>query len=74
MPSSFTLLPNEVKGYQNTIGTNDNADDGKDLTTQVYQDRIGEATSDPKATGPTEKVREKAAEMTDKNQESEEPV
>jgi hypothetical protein len=63
------------EGVSSTIGTNDNADDGKDLeSAQVHQDRIGEASSDPKTTGPTDKVREKAAETADKNQEKEEPV
>jgi hypothetical protein len=49
-----------------TIGTNDNADEGKDLdSAQVHQDRVGEASSDPTTTGPADKVREKAAETTD---------
>ena len=61
------------EGVSSTIGTN--ADDGKDLeSAQVHQDRIGEASSDPKTTGPTDKIREKAAETADKNQEKEEPV
>ena len=38
------------------------------------QDRIGEASSDPKTTGPTDTVREKAAETTDENQDTEEPA
>jgi hypothetical protein len=63
------------EGVSSTIGTNDNADDGKDLeSAQVHQDRIGEASSDPKTTGPTDKVREKAAETTDENQDTKEPA
>jgi hypothetical protein len=63
------------EGVSSTIGTNDNADDEKDLeAVQVHEDRIGEASSDPKTTGPTDKIREKAAETADKNQETEEPV
>jgi hypothetical protein len=61
------------EGVSSTIRRNDSADDGKDLeSAQVHQDRIGE--DDPKTTGPTDKIREKAAETADKNQETEEPV
>jgi hypothetical protein len=63
------------EGVSSTIGTNDNADDGKDLeSAQVQQDRIGEASSDPKTTGPTDKVRQKASETTDQNQDTKEPA
>ena len=63
------------EGVSSTVGTNDNADDGKDLESeQVHQDRIGEASSDPKTIGPTDTVREKAAETTDENQDTEEPA
>ena len=62
------------QGVSSTIGT-DNAGEEKDLeSAQVHQGRIGEASSDPKTTGPTDKIREKAAETADKNQEKEEPV
>jgi hypothetical protein len=58
-----------------TIGTDDNVDEEKDLeSAQVHQDRIGEASSDPKTTGPTDTVREKAAETTDENQDTEAPA
>jgi hypothetical protein len=81
--SSLESLTDTVKGtaksvkegVSSTMGTNDNADDGKDLeSTQVHQDRIGEASSDPKTTGPADKVREKAAETTDENQDIKEPA
>src|SRR5215469_15707795 len=63
------------EGVSSTVGTNDNADEEKDLeSAQVRQDRIGEASSDPKTIGPTDTVREKAAETTDENQETEEPA
>jgi hypothetical protein len=64
------------EGVSSTVGTNNEPDDTtKDLeSAQVHQDRIGEASSDPKTTGPTDKVREKAAKTTDENEESEEPA
>ena len=63
------------EGVSSTIGKDDNADEEKDLeSAQVHQDRIGEASSDPKTAGPTDTVREKAAETTDENQDTEEPT
>lgn len=62
------------EGVSSTIGTNDNADEEKDIESAQVQDRIGEASSDPKTTGPTDTVREKAAETTDDSQVSEEPA
>ena len=63
------------EGVSSTIGTDDNADEEKDLeSAQVQQDRIGEASSDSKTVGPTDTVREKAAETTDENQDREEPA
>jgi hypothetical protein len=64
------------EGVSSTVGTNNEADDRtKDLeSAQVHQDKIGEASSDPRTTSPTDKVREKAAKTTDENQESEEPA
>ena len=41
---------------------------------QKEQKKIGQASSNPKTTGPTESLREKAAEMTDENEDSEEPA
>jgi hypothetical protein len=56
------------EGVSSTIRTDDNADEEKDLeSAQVHQDKIGEASSDPKTTGPTDTVREKAAETTDED-------
>lgn len=62
------------EGVSSTVGTNDHVDDRtKDLeSAQVHQDV--QASSDPKTTGPTDKVREKAAKTTDENQDSEEPA
>jgi hypothetical protein len=63
------------EGVSSTIGTDDNADEEKDLeSAQVHQDRIGEAASNPRTLDPTDTVREKAAETTDESQVSEEPV
>lgn len=41
---------------------------------QAKQNKVGEASSDPKTTGPTENLREKAANMTDESEDSEEPA
>jgi hypothetical protein len=41
---------------------------------QTKQNKVGEASSDPKTTGPTENLREKAANMTDESKDSEEPA
>jgi hypothetical protein len=41
---------------------------------QKKQDNAGEAASNPETCGPTENVREKAAKMTDKSQDSKEPT
>ena len=64
------------QGVSSTIGTDDNADEDeeKDLESAQVQDRIGEESSDPKTIGPTDTVREKAAETTDENQDTEEPA
>jgi hypothetical protein len=61
------------EGVSSTVRINDDADDRtKDLeSAQVHRDRI-EASSDPKTTGPTDKVREKAAKTTDESQDSDE--
>jgi hypothetical protein len=64
------------EGASSTVGINDDADpESKGLeSAQVHQNRIGEASSDPKTVAPTDTVREKAAETTDESQDSEEPV
>jgi hypothetical protein len=63
------------EGVSSTIGTGDNADEDKDLeSAQVHQGRIGQASTDSKTTGPTDTVREKAAETTDENKDTEEPA
>ena len=41
---------------------------------QAKQNKVGEAFSDPKTSGPTENLREKAANMTDESEDSEEPA
>jgi hypothetical protein len=41
---------------------------------QKNQKKIGAAEKDPKTSGPTENLREEAAEMTDKDQDEEEPA
>ncbi len=64
------------EGVSSTVGTKDDVGyRAQDLeSAQVHQDRIGEASSDPRTTGPTDKVREKAAKTTDESQDSEEPA
>lgn len=42
--------------------------------TQKKQKEVGAAGSDPKTTGPAEKLREKAAEAVDEGEEAAEPV
>lgn len=41
---------------------------------QKNQKKIGKADSEPETSGPAEELREKAAEMTDESQDSEEPA
>ena len=41
---------------------------------QKDQKKIGKASSDPGTTGPAESLRGEAAEMTDENEDSEEPA
>lgn len=41
---------------------------------QKKQNKVGGAGSNPETSGPTENLREKAAKMTDKSQDSEEPA
>jgi hypothetical protein len=41
---------------------------------QKRQNKVGEAASNPETSGPAENLREKAAKMTDKSQDSEEPA
>jgi hypothetical protein len=41
---------------------------------QKDQRKIGKAASDPGTTGPSENLREEAAEMTDEEEETEEPA
>jgi hypothetical protein len=41
---------------------------------QKKQSKVGEAGSNPETSGPAENLREKAAKMTDKSEDSEEPA
>jgi len=41
---------------------------------QKNQKKVGAAKDNPKTSGPEENLREEAAEMTDKNQDEEEPA
>jgi hypothetical protein len=43
-------------------------------TAQKNQKKIGAAESDPETTGPAENLREEAAEMVDKDEDSNEPA
>lgn len=53
-----------------------NQNEERDLEqAQRKQDKVGEAASNPKTTGPAENLREKAAEMNDTDEDkSEEPA
>ena len=64
------------EGVTSTVGEGDNVQSkSKDLeSAQLDQNKIGEASSDPKTSGPTDNVREKAAETTDESEDSEEPA
>jgi hypothetical protein len=58
--------------YQRLIEMSDN---DKELeSAQKDQKKIGKAESNPDTSGPTENLREEAAEMTDESQDSEEPA
>ena len=58
--------------YQRLIEMSNNE---KELeSAQIDQKKIGKAESDPETSGPAENLREEAAEMTDKSQDSEEPA
>jgi len=54
------------EGAATTVGIDDADDKTKDLNSaQTRQGKIGDAASDPKTTGPTENLREKAAKTID---------
>ena|SRR5438270_11135882 len=54
------------EGAATTVGIDDADDKTKDLNSaQTHQGKIGDAASDPKTTGPTENLREKAAKTID---------
>jgi hypothetical protein len=52
------------------------SDDEKEILDEAQddQDEVGEASSDPETSGPSENLRDKAAKTTDKSQESKEPA
>ena len=52
--------------------TNENNEDIE--TAQKNQKKIGAAEDDPETTGPAENLREEAAEMVDKDEDSNEPA
>jgi hypothetical protein len=53
----------------------DTKDDNEDIErAQKNQKKIGAAEDDPETTGPAENLREEAAEMVDKDQDSSEPA
>ena len=58
-----------------TVGRDDADDKTRDFdSAQIRQGKIGDAASDPKTTGPTENLREKAAKTIDDREDSEEPA
>jgi hypothetical protein len=62
------------EGATSTVRREDE-DETKDLdSAQTRQGKIGDASSDPKTTGPTENLREKAAKTIDESEDSEEPA
>jgi hypothetical protein len=63
------------EGAASTVRRDDEDDKTKDLNSaQTRQGKIGDAASDPKTTGPTENLREKAAKTIDESEDSEEPA
>jgi hypothetical protein len=49
--------------------------DNEDIeTAQKNQKKVGAAENDPETTGPAENLREEAAEMVDKDEDSNEPA
>jgi len=57
------------------VGGDGTGDKTRDLDSdQIRQGKIGDAASDPKTTGPTENLREKAAKTIDDREDSEEPA
>jgi hypothetical protein len=53
----------------------DRKDDSEDIEkAQKNQRKIGKAEDDPETTGPAENLREEAAEMVDKDEDSREPA
>ena len=58
-----------------TVGRDDDEHKTKDLdSAQASPGKIGDASSDPTTTGPTENLREKAAKTIDETEDSEEPA
>ena len=58
-----------------TAGRDDDEHKRSDLdSAQTSPGEIGDATSDPTTTGPTENLREKAAKTIDESEDSEEPA
>ena len=50
-------------------------DEEKDLeSVQKDQKKVGKAASNPETSGPAEELREKAADMTDESEDSNEPA
>jgi len=63
------------EGAASTVGRDDEDDKTKGLdSAQTRLRKIGDASSDPKTTGPTENLREKAAKPIDESEDSEEPA
>ena len=63
------------EGAASTVGRDDAGDKTRYLdSAQIRQGKIGDAASDPKTTGPTENLREKAAKTIDDREDSEEPA
>jgi len=53
----------------------DKKDDSEDIeSAQKNQKKIGAAEDDPETTGPTENLREEAADMVDEEEDSKEPA
>lgn len=65
----------ENKRRNNNLGRNDAASEERNLeSAQENQESVGNAARNPETTGPAENVREKAAEMNDETEGSEEPA
>ncbi len=63
-----------ILAYMYTMSDTEREEEEELDNAQRKQNKVGEASSNPITTGPTENLREKAANMTDESEDSEEPA